>query len=72
MKKISFLFVLFVGFFFFVGCLNKKVLVDNWVVINEEKKIVIGLDDIFVFMGFRDKDGKFIGFDIDLVKVVFE
>lgn len=36
------------------------------------EKIVIGLDDTFVPMGFRDKDGKLTGFDIDLAKAVFE
>ncbi len=32
------------------------------------KKIVIGLDDNFPPMGFRDKDGKLVGFDIDMAK----
>lgn len=56
----------------FAGCSNKKTSADNWATINEEKKIVIGLDDTFVPMGFRDKDGKLTGFDIDLAKAVFE
>lgn len=54
----------------FAGCSNKTS-ADNWATINEEK-IVIGLDDTFVPMGFRDKDGKLTGFDIDLAKAVFE
>lgn len=32
------------------------------------KKIVIGLDDNFPPMGFKDKDGQLVGFDIDLAK----
>jgi polar amino acid transport system substrate-binding protein len=32
----------------------------------EVKKIVIGLDDNFPPMGFRDKDGKLTGFDIEM------
>lgn len=32
------------------------------------KKIVIGLDDNFAPMGFRDKDNKIVGLDIDLAK----
>ena len=32
------------------------------------KKIVIGLDDNFPPMGFRDKDGNLTGFDIDMAK----
>lgn len=31
-------------------------------------KIVIGLDDNFPPMGFKDKEGKLVGFDIDLAK----
>lgn len=33
--------------------------------------LVVGLDDTFVPMGFRDDDGKLTGFDIDLAKAVF-
>ena len=32
--------------------------------------IVIGLDDTFAPMGFRDKDGNLVGFDIDLANAV--
>ena len=32
------------------------------------KKIVIGLDDNFAPMGFRDKDNKIVGMDIDLAR----
>ena len=34
------------------------------------KKIVIGLDDNFPPMGFRDDKGEIVGFDIDLAKEV--
>ena len=34
------------------------------------KKIVIGLDDSFVPMGFKDEKGEIVGFDIDLAKAV--
>lgn len=44
---------------------------DQWSAIEKEKKIVIGLDDTFVPMGFRDKSDEIIGFDIDLAKAVF-
>lgn len=36
------------------------------------KKIIIGLDDTFVPMGFRDKEGNLTGFDIDLASAVFK
>ena len=59
MKKTSFLFALIAGLLLFAGCSNKKTSADNWATINEEKKIVIGLDDTFVPMGFREKKVQF-------------
>lgn len=44
---------------------------DQWSTIEKKKKIVIGLDDTFVPMGFRDKSDEIVGFDIDLAKAVF-
>lgn len=40
--------------------------------IKEKGKIVIGLDDGFPPMGFRDEKGKIVGFDIDLAEKVGE
>ena len=68
--KTSFLFALIAGLLL-LQAVRTKTSADNWATINEEK-IVIGLDDTFVPMGFRDKDGKLTGFDIDLAKAVFE
>lgn len=34
--------------------------------------IVMGLDDTFAPMGFRDKQNELVGFDVDLAKEVFE
>lgn len=45
---------------------------DRWTAIKKEKEIVVGLDDTFVPMGFRDKKDKIIGFDVDLAKAVFK
>ena len=43
---------------------------------NDEKetgdKIVVGLDDTFAPMGFRDEEGTLIGFDIDIANAVGE
>ena len=36
------------------------------------KKIVIGLDDNFPPMGFKDEKGELVGFDIDLANAVFK
>ncbi|MFO8070149.1 MAG: amino acid ABC transporter substrate-binding protein [Alkalibacterium sp.] len=38
----------------------------------EDNTYVIGLDDTFAPMGFRDDDGELIGFDIDLAEAVAE
>ena len=46
--------------------------VDTWQQIEQKKRVVIGLDDSFVPMGFRQKDGKLVGYDIDLAKEVFK
>jgi polar amino acid transport system substrate-binding protein len=44
----------------------------SWETIQKNKKVVIGLDDSFVPMGFRQKNGKLAGYDIDLAKAVFK
>ncbi len=44
---------------------------DQWSEIKEKKSIIIGLDDTFVPMGFRDSAGKIVGFDVDLAEKVF-
>lgn len=40
--------------------------------IKSKGKLVIGLDDTFAPMGFRDESGKLVGFDIDLATAVCE
>ncbi|WP_251866303.1 amino acid ABC transporter substrate-binding protein [Enterococcus malodoratus] len=45
---------------------------DSWKTIEKDKKVTIGLDDTFVPMGFKDEDGKIVGFDVDLAKAVFK
>ena len=40
--------------------------------IKEKGEFVMGLDDTFAPMGFRDTDGELIGFDIDLANAVAE
>lgn len=37
---------------------------------DEGNKIVVGLDDTFAPMGFRNEDGELVGFDIDLATAV--
>lgn len=60
------------------GCGNKKSIAqeantaDTWSSIKKRGRVIIGLDDTFVPMGFRQKNGKLVGYDIDLAKAVFK
>lgn len=38
--------------------------------VKDAGKLVLGLDDTFAPMGFRDENGEVVGFDIDLAKEV--
>lgn len=40
--------------------------------IKEEGKFIVGLDDTFAPMGFRDENGNLVGFDIDLARAAAE
>jgi ABC-type amino acid transport substrate-binding protein len=44
----------------------------GWDYIQERGKLIIGLDDTFAPMGFRDENNDLVGFDIDLAKAVGE
>lgn len=46
--------------------------VTDWEKIEQKDEIVIGVDDTFVPMGFRDENDELVGFDIDLAKAVAE
>lgn len=78
MKKYVKFVALFFGLFLVMslsGCTNVKKkadTTDTWSQIVAKKKVVIGLDDSFVPMGFREKNGKLVGYDIDLAKAVFK
>lgn len=41
-------------------------------VVQEQGYMILGLDDTFAPLGFRDEDGEVVGFDIDLAKAVAE
>ena len=45
---------------------------DTWSRIERRKKVIVGLDDSFVPMGFRQKNGKLVGYDVDLARAVFK
>lgn len=63
MKKLTAMFLLFgMMTFLLVGCGSKS----------DDNKIVIGIDDKFAPMGFRDEKNEIVGFDIDYAKAAGE
>lgn len=44
----------------------------GWAYIEDKGELIIGLDDAFAPMGFRDETGELVGFDIDLANAVGE
>ena len=68
MKKICALFIILV--LLLTGCSSPKTDDTADKNIEETKTLVVGLDDTFAPMGFRDDAGELVGFDIDLAKAV--
>ncbi len=67
--------VLLIGTFAMTGCggSEEATAEDNsWAYIEEKGNLVVGLDDTFAPMGFRDEAGELVGFDIDLANAVGE
>ncbi|MEG0918794.1 MAG: amino acid ABC transporter substrate-binding protein [Anaerovoracaceae bacterium] len=63
--------VMVLSAFALTGCGGKEAKSDESLkYVKDNGKIVVGLDDTFAPMGFRDKDNKLVGFDIDLAKAV--
>lgn len=54
-----------IGGFFWYRSVHSQ---DTWRQVIADKTVVIGVDDTFVPMGFRDKSGKLIGYDVDLAQ----
>lgn len=73
-KRTPLLFLLFALSLVLIiaGCGRKKVEGDQWARINEDKRVIVGLDDSFVPMGFQNKAGEIVGFDVDLARAVFD
>lgn len=44
----------------------------GWDYVEANGQLIVGLDDTFAPMGFRDTDGELVGFDIDLAEAVGE
>lgn len=62
--------------FAFTGCGDPQKADGNaltgWDYIEDKGELIVGLDDTFAPMGFRDESGELVGFDIDLAKAVGE
>lgn len=71
MKKWLAALVAVVSVLALTGCARAKAS-NSWPRIEKDKTVVVGLDDTFVPMGFRAKNGQIEGFDIDLAKAVFK
>lgn len=54
--------------FLLSGCQSSEQ--SDWDYIKDKGTLIIGLDDTFAPMGFRDENNKLVGFDIDLAKAV--
>lgn len=54
----------------FVSACGSKQQGASWDEIKKKGELVIGVDDTFVPMGFKDDSGKLVGFDIDLASDV--
>ena len=70
MKRFKLLITLLISVLIISGCASggkDKPKKDNWEDFQKDKKVVIGFDNTFVPMGFQDKSGKNVGFDIDLI-----
>ncbi|MFP4478567.1 MAG: amino acid ABC transporter substrate-binding protein [Candidatus Izemoplasmatales bacterium] len=70
MKKILGFTLMMLLSFVFVGCQND--VINTWDEIEERGYFIVGLDDTFAPMGFRDDAGELVGFDVDLAKEVSE
>ncbi|MDF2556549.1 MAG: extracellular solute-binding protein family 3 [Bacillales bacterium] len=61
---------------FLVGCSGSKttfsVKSSDFSKFEDRGYVTVGFDDTFVPMGFKDDNGKIVGFDIDLAKEVFK
>ena len=70
MKKIIKLLGLLIIVITSVGLAGCQRQASSWQKIKERGTLVIGVDDSFVPMDFRQKNGKLVGFDVDLATAV--
>src|SRR5690554_4241334 len=69
MKRIIILTVLVLSLsILLTACGGNDSSVDTWAELEDRGSIIVGLDDTFVPMGFRDNNGNLVGFDVDMAK----
>lgn len=71
MMKAKLLLLISILLLLLTGCSRQSQTQDHWSEIKQSKRVVVGLDDSFVPMGFTKKDGQLTGYDVDLAKAVF-
>lgn len=70
MKKLIVMFIFVLSLVLLAGCNQRPI--SEWDDISKRGYIIVGLDDTFAPMGFRDNSGELVGFDVDLAKAVSE
>ena len=69
MKRIIILTVLVLSLsILLTACGGNDSSVETWAELEDRGSIIVGLDDTFVPMGFRDNNGNLVGFDVDMAK----
>lgn len=68
MKK---LIPILLGLLLLAGCAGGAKNEDSFDAMKEKGEIIVGLDDTFVPMGFRNPKGELVGFDVDLAREIF-
>jgi polar amino acid transport system substrate-binding protein len=71
-KGLTVLATLFMIMVVLSGCSSKLANTDKYSEIKNKGVVIVGLDDTFAPMGFKDEKGETVGFDVDLAKEVFK
>ena len=69
MKKLLLIGITILGVLGLASCGSNEI-PQTWEDIEARGYMIVGLDDTFAPMGFRDNDGNLVGFDVDLAKEV--
>jgi len=69
-KHLVLLLVIAIAAVAFTGCASKEGPDKSWDNVKEKGELIMGLDDSFPPMGFRDENNEITGFDVDVAKEV--